>query len=91
MPPTKTKLFLIADKLRNNLVLGEGLEPPQPFRTSGLQPDAIAATRTQHVCNSSRFEPTLGFEPRTFTLQKCCSTTELSRQFRIYNKFDFIR
>ena len=28
-------------------VLGEGLEPPQPFRACGLQPHAIAATRTQ--------------------------------------------
>ena len=25
-------------------------------------------------------EPPLGFEPRTFTLQKCCSTTELRWQ-----------
>lgn len=24
-------------------------------------------------------EPTVGFEPTTFTLQKCCSTTELRR------------
>ena len=28
-------------------MLGEGLEPPKSFRTSGLQPDAIAAMRTQ--------------------------------------------
>lgn len=25
-------------------------------------------------------EPTLGFEPRTFTLQKCCATVALGRR-----------
>jgi hypothetical protein len=36
-------------------VLGEGLEPPQTLRSSGLQPEAIAATRTQRVLILSDF------------------------------------
>ena len=33
-------------KLCRRAVLGGGLEPPQPLWASGLQPEAIAATRT---------------------------------------------
>ena len=54
-------------------VLEEGLAPPESFRTRGLQPRAIAALPPQ-------LEPTEGFEPTTFALQKRCSTTELCRR-----------
>lgn len=59
-------------------VLSEGFEPPQAFRPSDLQSDAI-----DRSANSAHrkliLEPPLGFGPRTFTLQKYCSTTELRR------------
>ena len=42
-------------------VLGEGLEPPQTLRSSGLQPEAIATTRTQRVLILTDFEPSVRF------------------------------
>jgi hypothetical protein len=71
-------------------VLGEGLEPPQTLRSSGLQPEAIAATRTQRFLILSNFEPSVRFGLTTCCLQNSCSTTELRRHLP-WIKSDFIK
>ena len=52
------QLLIKSSRKKGNLVLGEGLAPPEAFRPRGLQPRAIAALPTQ-------LEPTAGFEPAT--------------------------
>ena len=39
----------------------------------------LTASLTLHIDGVKVLEPPVGFEPTTFTLQKCCSTTELRR------------
>lgn len=73
------KPFLQLKLRATRLVLGEGLEPPQPFRASRLQRDAIAATRTQLKIILPDIEPMGNLAIPTHALQKHCSTSELHR------------
>ena len=57
------------------LKLSMGIKP----RTPALSFDFALDRRIYYSLFIQDFEPERGFEPPTFTLRKCCSTTELLR------------